>query len=110
MASETPYVCNLQAELAGQLALPGKVDDVRVWRLHVVVQAMRNLKARPERIIRRQRWVADRACRNARDVRKIVNAREARRRIGRQPIGRIGDAVAEPERPVLVKGVNDSLS
>ena len=83
---------------------------MRIRRLHVVVQAMRNFKARPERIVRRQRGIGDRVCRRAGDIRKIVNAGKARRGIRSKQIGGIGDAFAESKRSILVEKIDDSFA
>ena len=57
VAPEAADICDLQNKLAGQLALQGEIDHMRIRRLHVVVEAVRDFKARPKRVVGRQRRV-----------------------------------------------------
>jgi hypothetical protein len=51
VAAEPPDVGDLQGECARQLALNREIDHMRIGRLHVIVETVRNFETRPKRIV-----------------------------------------------------------
>src|SRR5208337_2800584 len=83
---------------------------MRVRSFHVVVQSMRDLKTRPQRIVWRHCRIVDRARRHTCNVRQVMNAGKPGRVVRSKHISRIGDALAESERSVLIEQIHDSVA